>query len=63
MHYLGTDEKSLNPLRGDLNSANAIEDTNDELDILQGQADVVWSQLLQNKVFWFLILSAEQVGC
>ena len=46
MDYLGTDEKSLNPLRGDLNSANAIEDTNDELDILQGQADVIWSQLL-----------------
>ena len=34
MQYLGTDEKSLNPLRGDLNGTDAIEDTNDQLDIL-----------------------------
>ena len=59
MHSLGTDEKRLNPLRGDLNSTDAIEDTNYELDILQGQADVIWSQLLLNEVFWFLFLSAE----
>ena len=61
---LCTNEKSLNPLRRDLNSADAVEDPDDQLNILQRQADVVWSELLwtkychqDGKIFDYIMLS------
>ena len=46
---LGTNEKSLNPLRRDLDRANAVEDPDDQLNVLQSQADVVWREFLWTK--------------
>ena len=43
---LSTDQESLNPLGRDLDGADTVEDANDELDVLKGEADVVRSQLL-----------------
>ena len=46
---LGTNEKSLNPLRRDLNRANTVENPDDQLDILQSQTNVVWGEFLRTK--------------
>ena len=44
--YLGTNKQRLDPLRRDLNCANTVENSNDELDILESEAEIVWRQLL-----------------
>jgi hypothetical protein len=43
---LGTDEKSLNSLGRYLHCPNTVENPNDELHILQSQAEIIRSQLL-----------------
>ena len=43
---LGTDEQRLDPGGGDLHRAHAVQDPDDELHILQSEAEVIGGQLL-----------------
>jgi hypothetical protein len=43
---LGADEESLDPGWGDLHRAHAVQDTDDELNILEGETEVIGGKLL-----------------